>query len=72
MRYKLGKLYFDPKNLDVCEPMSTEFVKSINHLDEALFASFIIANRGNCSFVQKVRNMERAGAALAIVVDTNE
>jgi hypothetical protein len=34
---------------------------------------FMIANRGGCSFVEKVRNMEDAGAAVAIVMDhTNE
>jgi len=30
---------------------------------------FFIANRGNCSFVQKVRNMENLGGAVGIVVD---
>ena len=34
---------------------------------------FMIANRGGCSFVEKVRNMEDAGAAVAIVMyHTNE
>jgi hypothetical protein len=33
----------------------------------------MIANRGGCSFVEKVRNMEDAGAGVAIVMDhTNE
>lgn len=30
---------------------------------------FFISNRGNCSFVQKVRNMENLGGAVGIVVD---
>lgn len=33
---------------------------------------FIIAERGNCSFVRKVRNLENAGAAVAIVYDNAE
>ena len=33
---------------------------------------FILADRGNCSFVQKVRNMEEAGAAVGIVVDNSD
>lgn len=30
---------------------------------------FFIADRGNCSFVQKVRNMENLGGAVGIVID---
>ena len=30
----------------------------------------IIARRGECTFVNKVRNAERAGASLLVVVDT--
>ena len=30
---------------------------------------FVLGMRGECSFVQKVRNMENAGVAVAIVVD---
>lgn len=33
---------------------------------------FILADRGGCSFVQKVRNMEDAGAGVAIVVDSSD
>jgi len=29
----------------------------------------MIAERGNCSFVAKVRNMEEAGVAVALIVD---
>jgi hypothetical protein len=29
----------------------------------------MIAERGNCSFVTKVRNMEQAGVAVALIVD---
>lgn len=32
----------------------------------------LIADRGGCSFVQKVRNMEEAGAAVGIVVDNSD
>jgi len=33
----------------------------------------MISDRGDCSFVSKVRHMEEAGAAVGIVVDnTNE
>jgi hypothetical protein len=37
------------------------------------YPTFAIADRGSCSFVEKVRNMEIQGAALGIVIDnTNE
>lgn len=32
----------------------------------------MIANRGGCSFVQKVQNMEEAGVAVAIIVDNDQ
>jgi hypothetical protein len=33
---------------------------------------FMLADRGDCSFVSKVRNMEDAGAAVGIVVDSTD
>ena len=32
---------------------------------------FMVATRGNCSFVTKVRNMEDLGIAVGIVIDDN-
>lgn len=32
----------------------------------------VIVQRGDCSFVTKVRNAERAGASLLVVVDNNQ
>jgi len=33
---------------------------------------FMLADRGGCSFVDKVRNMEDAGAAVGIVIDSSD
>jgi hypothetical protein len=33
---------------------------------------FMLADRGGCSFVTKVRNMEDAGAAIGIVIDNQK
>ena len=33
---------------------------------------FYIAERGDCSFVKKIRNMESIGVAVGIIIDTNE
>lgn len=42
-------------------------------LEQELFMTpLILADRGNCHFVQKVRNMEEAGAGVAIVVDNSD
>lgn len=35
------------------------------------FPIFAIADRGECAFVEKVRNMEMLGAALGIVIDVS-
>jgi len=36
------------------------------------YPTFAIADRGDCSFVEKVRNMEILGAAMGIVVDNTD
>lgn len=41
----------------------------IPHLD---YTPFYLADRGDCTFVEKVRNIEEAGAGLAIIVDTKK
>lgn len=33
---------------------------------------FYIVERGDCSFVKKIRNMESIGVAVGIIIDTNE
>ena len=38
---------------------------------EKMATKIVITKRGNCSFVTKVRNAERAGASLLVVVDNN-
>ena len=41
--------------------------------DEAGFLTpFMLADRGSCTFVTKVRNMEDAGAAVGIVIDNSD
>ena len=37
-----------------------------------LFPPFMVADRGDCTFVQKVRNIEESGAALAIIIDETD
>jgi hypothetical protein len=39
------------------------------HLD---YTPFYLADRGDCTFVEKVRNIEESGAGLAIIVDNKK
>lgn len=39
------------------------------HKQDKFLTKFALVTRGNCTFVQKVRNAEKAGASLVIVVD---
>lgn len=54
----------------MCDPLSDHAYdyKKTNQ-GETFLTPFMVADRGGCSFVQKVRNMEDAGAAVGIVVD---
>ena len=40
--------------------------------NEEFMTPFMLADRGKCSFVTKVRNMEDAGAAVGIVIDNQK
>lgn len=82
LRFQLGKVYFNPSLDTVCETLPDQPFKRRNakledqteeQIVENFLPPFMIADRGDCSFVKKVRNMEDAGVALAIIVDnTNE
>ena len=55
----------------MCKPVDEEF--SFGTDDRMSHnAPFMVADRGSCSLVTKVRNMERAGAAIGIVVNNND
>lgn len=60
----MGKIFFDPEDPNAC----TEFPETVLNSTKGVSA-FYLANRGQCSFVQKVRNMENIGVAVGIVVD---
>jgi hypothetical protein len=45
-------------------------LNAVNDVKQDLFlAKIALVNRGHCSFVTKVRNAEKAGASLVVVVD---
>jgi hypothetical protein len=78
----VGRLFFDKENPTACKPIDPKILKFISTHENGDGDSgpeehehrvpFFIADRGECSFVEKVRNIEEAGAAMAIIIDTNK
>lgn len=64
----IGTITFDPKNPTGCAKMDATEDTS-NDPNETKKTKIIMVERGECSFVQKVRNAERAGASLVVVID---
>jgi len=60
----MGMIHLDKSNPDACNEFPDTEIKRIGG-----GTPFMIAARGGCSFVQKIRNMENAGVAAGIVVD---
>lgn len=42
------------------------------HDEEGGLSPILMVDRGNCSFVTKVRNIENLGVKLAIIIDSRE
>lgn len=75
-------MYYDPSTDNFCKPINDTDILFSNEVDalsddsqlandgEAI-TPFMVATRGGCSFVTKVRNMEDAGIAVGIVIDNN-
>ena len=61
----MGQMHFDEEHKFACEEFSDDV--SLVRSDDV--SPIMLANRGECSFVQKVRNMENIGVAVAIVID---
>ena len=57
---------------NMCKPLEQSELDKIHHGKEVTSATFILAERGGCSFTTKVRNVEDAGASLAIIIDNKK
>jgi len=62
----MGKLHYFPEHDTACNELDEQTIK-LDRSDD--ITPFMIVRRGECSFVQKVRNMENIGVAVAIVID---
>lgn len=62
-----GRIYYDPNNINGCNTFG-DFDFNWQDLKSNIIP-IIIVKRGDCSFVKKVRNIERAGGQAGIVID---
>lgn len=63
----MGKLHIDNDNELACDEFSLQEKTELER--SADITPFFLAKRGECSFVQKVRNMENIGVAVSIIID---
>ena len=61
----MGKMHFDAEHEKACTEFPDDY--QLSRTDDV--TPFMIARRGECSFVQKVRNMENIGVAVSIIID---
>ncbi len=62
-------MYYNPNDTKACNDLPE--VKFTTDADGDI-TPFYIAERGDCSFVKKVRNMESIGVAVAIIIDDSD
>ena len=63
----IGNLWYDPDNANGCEDFKIEITGAGDPDAEA--SPIVLVKRGECPFVKKVRNIEHAGGALAVIID---
>lgn len=65
----IGSISYDSNNPKGCQRMGTGDEELPTVVGEAKKTKIVLVDRGECSFVTKVRNAERVGASLVVVVD---
>ena len=68
----IGSISYDPANSKGCNIVEISTIESQGQPAEIVDAKktkIVLVDRGQCSFVTKVRNAERQGASLVVVVD---
>ena len=65
------------KNKNGCNPFTEDMFleeaqKALFHNKVALELPVILLDRGDCTFVTKVRNVEKAGANVALIADRKQ
>jgi hypothetical protein len=68
----IGQLYYDLADKEddyACKPLTGIHIQPSTRLDRT---PIIMVDRGNCTFVSKVRNVQNLGGGLALIVDNME
>ncbi|CDW89350.1 UNKNOWN [Stylonychia lemnae] len=68
--FQHGKLVYPKSNRDGCLPFKLEDFNGDELAEQASVKDIIMVDRGLCSFVAKVRNIEAFGVHLAVIADT--
>eukprot|EP00347_Sterkiella_histriomuscorum_P000300 403376411 len=73
----LGQVIYPENNKQGCLPFSKDDFKQLNgsdhsNLDHSQIKPIIMVDRGLCTFVKKVRNIEDFGVKLAIIADDRD
>jgi hypothetical protein len=70
-KIQIGRVYYPISNRDGCRDFTnSDFPDDFFNTDE--LAPIVLVDRGVCSFVAKVRNIEKLGVKLALVADNKE
>jgi hypothetical protein len=70
--YMTGRLFYDIDNIDsdyACKPIQT--IKIDHDMLSDRFP-IVMVDRGNCTFVSKVRNVQNIGGRIALIVNNND
>lgn len=60
-------MHYDPINANGCNDYDKNEELHFTRTED--ITPFMVAMRGECSFVHKVRNMENIGVAVGIIID---
>jgi len=63
----IGRLYYNESNKDGCT--RANFTNDFTGDPDGILTPIFLVERGGCSFVTKVRNIEKAGGSLAVIID---
>lgn len=67
----MGRVYYPVNNRDGCQPFNaaTDFPSEFLSDERSDLTPIVMVDRGNCTFVTKVRNIEKLGVHLALISD---
>lgn len=64
---QIGRIYYNASNADGCA--RSNFTQDFSGDPDGILTPIFLVDRGNCHFVTKVRNVEKAGGSLAVIID---